>query len=115
MPLLGLVLLAIIPLVIAVASGGHSSAKLPNNVRQAKSGTFKGSVASPIKAAPAIALRNQLGRPVSLSQYRGKVVLVTFLYTHCPDVCPLIAGNLHATLSLLGYEHETRVIQRWNA
>jgi protein SCO1/2 len=102
MPLLGLALLALVPLVVALAGGGHSSPKLPNNVKQAKSGTFNGSVATPIKAAPAIALHNQLGQPVTLSQYRGKVVLVTFLYAHCPDVCPLIAGNLHATLSLLG-------------
>ena len=28
--------------------------------------------------------------------------MVTFLYTHCPDVCPLIAGNLHTTLNELG-------------
>jgi protein SCO1/2 len=101
-PLLALALLALVPLVAALASSGHSSPKLPNNVKQAKSAKFNGSVASPIKAAPEIALRNQLGQPVSLKQYRGKVVLVTFLYAHCPDVCPLIAGNLHATLSLLG-------------
>jgi len=31
--------------------------------------------------------------------YRGKVVLVTFLYTHCPDVCPLIASKLHTALT----------------
>jgi protein SCO1/2 len=29
-------------------------------------------------------------------------VLVTFLYTHCPDVCPLIAQNLNAALRSLG-------------
>ena len=32
---------------------------------------------------------------------RRKVVLVTFLYTHCPDVCPVIANNLNAALRLL--------------
>jgi len=47
-------------------------------------------------------LRNYLGRPVTLSEYRGKVVLVTFLYTHCPDVCPLISEKLKATLGVLG-------------
>jgi protein SCO1/2 len=29
-------------------------------------------------------------------------VLVTFLYVHCPDVCPLIAQNLNAALRQLG-------------
>jgi protein SCO1/2 len=38
---------------------------------------------------------------VSLAAQRGKLVLVTFLYTHCPDVCPLIAQNLNAALRAL--------------
>ena len=29
-------------------------------------------------------------------------MLVTFLYTHCPDVCPLIASNLRVAMNLLG-------------
>ena len=29
-------------------------------------------------------------------------MLITFLYTHCPDVCPLIAGNLHTSVKKLG-------------
>jgi protein SCO1/2 len=38
-------------------------------------------------------------------------VLVTFIYTHCPDVCPLIVSNLHNTLALLGpRSSEVRVI-----
>jgi protein SCO1/2 len=32
-----------------------------------------------------------------LAADRGKAVFVTFLYAHCPDVCPLIASNLHNT------------------
>ncbi|MBA3843829.1 MAG: SCO family protein, partial [Actinobacteria bacterium] len=32
----------------------------------------------------------------------GRYVLVTFLYVHCPDVCPLIAQNLNQTLRQLG-------------
>jgi protein SCO1/2 len=29
-------------------------------------------------------------------------VLVTFIYTHCPDVCPLITQNLNAALRVIG-------------
>ena len=47
-------------------------------------------------------LRDQSGRYASLSAQRGKVVLVTFLYTHCPDVCPLIAEHLNGALRILG-------------
>ena len=34
-----------------------------------------------------------------LSDFRGSWVAVAFLYTHCPDVCPLIAQNLNAALA----------------
>ncbi|HTR73616.1 MAG TPA: SCO family protein, partial [Solirubrobacteraceae bacterium] len=68
-----------------------------------------GLVFSPATSAPPIALRNYLGQPVNLDSYRGKAVLVSFLYTHCPDVCPLITASLHATLELLGPAKSRRV------
>jgi protein SCO1 len=45
-------------------------------------------------AAADFALRDQNGRLVRLSSQRGHFVYVTFLYTHCHDVCPLIASWL---------------------
>jgi protein SCO1/2 len=65
---------------------------------------YAGIAAAPAKAAPPLVLNDSLGHPVNLDQYRGKVVLVTFIYTHCPDVCPLIVGNLHTALGRLGQE-----------
>ena len=53
-------------------------------------------------SAPAFRLTDQFGKPVSLSQFRGKPVVLTFLYTHCPDVCPLIAEQLHRVMLDLG-------------
>jgi protein SCO1 len=53
-------------------------------------------------ATPQFALRDSLGRMVHLSQFRGKAVLLTFIYDHCPDVCPLIVSNLHTALLKLG-------------
>jgi protein SCO1/2 len=44
--------------------------------------------------APGFALRNASGRIVRLSQFRGRAVLLTFVYSHCADVCPLIVDNL---------------------
>jgi protein SCO1/2 len=52
--------------------------------------------------APDFSLVDQNGRPVSLSDLQGQVVVLTFLYTHCPDECPLTAENLHATSEQLG-------------
>ena len=53
-------------------------------------------------ATPQFALRDSLGRLVRLSQFRGKAVLLTFIYDHCPDTCPLIVANLHSALLRLG-------------
>jgi protein SCO1 len=52
--------------------------------------------------APNFALRDQHGQLVSLAQQRGKFVVVTFLYTHCKNVCPVIAGQLNQALRDLG-------------
>jgi protein SCO1 len=51
---------------------------------------------------PDFVLHDETGAPVQLSKLRGHPVLLTFLYTHCPDVCPLIATNLGAAVRRLG-------------
>jgi protein SCO1/2 len=57
---------------------------------------------SPASPAPPLRLRNYLGQPINIDSYRGKAVLVTFIYTHCPDVCPLITSNLRVAQNLMG-------------
>jgi protein SCO1/2 len=52
--------------------------------------------------APDFALTDQQGQRVQLSALRGKVVALTFLYTQCPDVCPLIASKLGQADQQLG-------------
>lgn len=52
--------------------------------------------------APNFTLTDQTGQKISLSQFRGKAVVLTFMYTHCPDVCPLTAEHLHTTMQQLG-------------
>ena len=61
-----------------------------------------GALLNPPIAAHDFRLPDQDGRAVSLSDSRGKVVVLTFLYAHCPDVCPLIADALHHTYEQLG-------------
>jgi protein SCO1/2 len=53
---------------------------------------------------PQFALSDSLGHLVRLSQFRGKAVLLTFIYDHCPDTCPLIVANLHNAWLRLGPE-----------
>jgi protein SCO1/2 len=51
--------------------------------------TFQGSLIDPASPAPDIELQDQSGDLFRLGDQQGKVVLVFFGYTHCPDVCPI--------------------------
>jgi protein SCO1/2 len=62
----------------------------------------QGRVVLPGTTAADFRLRDQDGRTLALSNLRGKIVLLTFLYTHCVDVCPVIAERLNAVLLQLG-------------
>ncbi len=104
------VLAALLPLalLVGIASGCGSSGSSPTTDASTPSGagTTSGFAAplAPVKpvAAPEFTLDDQFGKPVSLADYRGKAVLLTFLYVHCPDVCPLIAAALRTTTDKLG-------------
>jgi protein SCO1 len=100
--LLSLLVLVVIAGGVAVLLiGGSSSPQATGAV--SSHGRFEAAEAfSPPQPAPPLALRNYNGQPVNIASYRGRAVLVTFLYTNCPDVCPLITASLHATLELLG-------------
>jgi protein SCO1/2 len=79
-----------------VIPGGPDPA-LPGGAHvTAAGGGYRGSLALPVRPAPATRLADQRGVPVDLARYRGRAVLVTFLYARCPDVCPLIASKLRA-------------------
>ncbi len=56
-------------------------------------------------AAPALQLsmtRTRDGKTVGAGDYRGKVTLLYFGYTYCPDVCPLTLSNVGRVLKQLG-------------
>jgi protein SCO1/2 len=74
----------------ACASGGHP--------------TGFGSMGSqqPAKAAPNFSLRDQFGHPEQLSNFRGRLVLLTFIDSHCTTLCPLTAELMTKTEQLLG-------------
>src|SRR5438132_8966250 len=59
-------------------------------------------VLSPALDAPPLALPNYDGTPVTPARLRGAVLLVTFTYTHCRTVCPLIVARLRALRQELG-------------
>jgi protein SCO1/2 len=93
--------------VLALAGGSSHSPSKPAGAAQVKfdaAGTL-----TPVQAAPPLELRNYLGQKVNIASYRGKTVLVTFIYTHCPDVCPLITSNLRVAQNLMGAAKAAKV------
>jgi len=94
-------LLAVAGVVALVTVGGSASSSTARGL--VGGGEFHADgLLSPPRPAPPLALRNYLGQPVDIASYRGRAVLVTFLYTSCPDVCPLITSNLRVAQGLMG-------------
>ncbi len=89
-------------LVIVVIAGGVALLTTSGAPHRTKAPGYDGSAVTPPQPTPALSLHNYNGERVNLDQYRGKAVLVTFLYTHCPDVCPLIASNLRVAQEMMG-------------
>jgi protein SCO1 len=95
-PLLGTALL--IGLLVAGCGGGSSSGSSNAAVTLP---AIPGADAVPAKNAPAIDLTDQYGKQVDLAKLKGKPVLVAFLYTHCTDLCPIVAGKVHTAYANL--------------
>jgi protein SCO1 len=84
---------------IAVSAAVVASV-LWQNERTRSPGFFGHSI-SPAKGAYDFRLINQQGMETRLSQWRGKVVLFCFGFTHCPSVCPTTLTNLVAVYRAL--------------
>jgi len=82
--------------------GGSSSSAPAGAAENATPADYAGATANPSKPAPPLKLEDSLGQPVNIDDYRGKAVLVTFIYDHCPDICPTIVSNLRAAQNELG-------------
>ena len=76
--------------VVAVRKRGHDGVR----VAWARAPALKAGVFSPPYMAPEFSLRGSDGSDVTLARYRGKVVLLTFGFTHCAAVCPITLATL---------------------
>jgi protein SCO1 len=85
-------------LIIALFLIGYSAGKIlaksqaddsPTNIEQAAdTAPSGGAQVTPPQLLEDFTLTSQTGEAISLSELRGKTVLMFFGYTHCPDVCP---------------------------
>jgi protein SCO1/2 len=104
-PIALLLTVALLAAVSGCGGGGDSGSSqqgVPKGQAAVDNSTYSGGEATPPKAAPELKLKNSLGEAVDLSEFKGKAVLVTFIYTHCPDICPLIVSHLKTAQAELG-------------
>jgi protein SCO1/2 len=98
---IALFLLAVFSLgaTVLAARGGDGGGKVVG------AGTrFEGAVMPPGIRAPDFDLSDQDGEPISMRDFRGRPVLVTFLYTTCEDTCPIQAQTARGALDQLGHD-----------
>ncbi len=93
--LIALVIAAVAGLgaVLLAASGGSS------DQAGAVSSKFQGSIMPGGFRAPDFSLRDERGRTVSMRSFRGRPVIVTFLYTTCDETCPTMAQTVKGALN----------------
>jgi protein SCO1/2 len=64
---------------------------------------------SKIGPAPELSLTTQDGQRLSLTELRGKVVAVTFIYASCTDTCPLLTAKMASLQAALGADFGPKV------
>jgi protein SCO1/2 len=97
--------LAVAIVVIATGSNDHgSSAGASSSVTAGPETGFEGASFPVGRPTPDFTLTDQYGRSVSLSEYRGGVVALTFLYSACGDTCIVIAQQIRGALDELRAE-----------
>ena len=84
-------------LVLLAIAGGF----LLGRARTGGAGSLHGSLIDPPLPAADFVLASGDG-PVALSDFRGRITVLFFGYTFCPDVCPFTLGRLRSARELLG-------------
>jgi protein SCO1/2 len=98
-----LALIVFATLSILGASGVILFAK-PEPATRVSADGFAGAVSPSDIAVRDFSLRDQDGTPVSLREYRGRVVVLTFMYSTCQDTCPVTAQTIRGALDQVGHD-----------
>lgn len=70
---------------------------------------FYGEEIDPAIAVEDFVLIDENGEPYQLTDLEGKVIVVAFLFTRCPDICPIVSANLHYVAAQLGDDYAENV------
>ncbi len=101
------VLLGVIA-VLALARPGAPAGGLEAGIASADS-PFVGAT-RPAAPAPDFRLRDQNGDQVSIADFRGQPVIVTFLFANCDDTCPAAAREIAGALDQLDEPAPTLIV-----
>jgi protein SCO1 len=96
-------------LVVALAALTWPTAGLTHDIAHHGTDPLQHQRLPTIGRAPDFDLTSQDGQRVTLADYRGKVVAVAFIYTSCPDICPMLTANMQQVQERLGGEFGTRI------
>lgn len=95
---------------IVPALTGCEKSPAPNATERAELTGMRGVALEPPMAKPSFVLTRADGSPFDFqNETAGKVALLFFGYTHCPDVCPLHMANIAAVLKPMSFEQRDRV------
>lgn len=88
-------------IVVIVTLSANSAVSGSGAVPSQKVNGFYGPTAPSSQPAVNFALTDQTGKTVSLAQYRGQVVMLTFVYSTCADTCPVVVSQMRGALNEL--------------
>ena len=100
----GLIALVVVIIAARGVSESDSSSAQPSEAVQAPKSAFQGAQLPPGIRAPDFKLKDERGQTVTMKEYRGQPVVVTFLYSHCHDTCPIQAQQIKGALDQLGHD-----------
>src|SRR2546421_8626572 len=86
-------------IVVSLASGRNEGSNSP-----APKQAFDGAIMPPGARAPDFTLHDQYGRPIRMADFRGRTVIVSFLYADCTSSCPAQAQQIKGALDDLGHD-----------
>jgi len=94
---------SIVAFMLAVVFGAFSLGAFEKPVN------LSGTVIPKPAAAPDFTLTDQQGQPFHMADTKGRVVVMTFIYTHCTDLCPFITLKVKDALDQLGKDADKAV------
>lgn len=99
----------ILTMVFCIVAGGHVAADTVATTKSIaaeniapESPALKSGVFDPPRMAPDFSLPGSRDIPFTLREARGKVLVLGFGFSHCPNVCPMTLANLAQTYKNLG-------------